>query len=129
MDQRMVRIVVAERSPDVGHLITTILERRGYRVASAVSSSEAAGLVERLDPDLLVTDAELEGPDAGFGLLQRLRQSPTMARLGVVVCIGGPTADGYYPAMPTHARERHIAKPFTASELLACVRSLLDERA
>jgi CheY-like chemotaxis protein len=127
MDGGATCIVVVEDDPSINLLITRILQRGGYRVASATSSREAVRLVQQLRPAVLVTEVALETYDAGLELVWWLRQNPATATIGVVFCSGELEARQLGRAQG--ARERCVYKPFLAAELLASVRALLAEGA
>jgi CheY-like chemotaxis protein len=109
-------ILVVDDQDLVRDVVRIALEDAGYRVLAAASPSEALALVAREpDIDLLLVDVVMPEMDA-FELTGRL---------------GGalPNAKILYTSGYTDAREEghFIQKPFSPSQLVARVQSLLAE--
>ena len=112
------RIVIVDDEPDARELVREILTRAGAGVEAAASVSEAMEMIQRLQPDVLVSDIAMPGED-GFELIRKLRNLP-------------PESGGATPAiaLTAYAREddrrhmlscgfqAHVAKPVEPSELL-----------
>jgi PAS domain S-box-containing protein len=67
-----VNVLVVDDDEDAGVLLTTVLEQCGARIAVASSVGEALEAVERLRPDVLVSDIGIPGED-GYTLIKRVR--------------------------------------------------------
>ncbi|HEV8640101.1 MAG TPA: response regulator [Methylomirabilota bacterium] len=67
-----VNVLVVDDEEDAGVLLTTVLEQCGARIAVASSVSAALEAVERLRPDVLVSDIGIPGED-GYTLIKRVR--------------------------------------------------------
>jgi PAS domain S-box-containing protein len=119
-----VRVLLVEDEPDTREFLKTILEGCGATVTEAGSAPEALAALERVKPDILVSDIGMPGED-GYGLLRQVRAL-------------GPERGGRVPAVALTAyagakdRRRallagfhaHLAKPVEPDELLAVVASL-----
>jgi threonine synthase len=85
MDKRVHRVVVIEDNPAAGRLIQRILQARGsYEVALAEGGAEGILLVERLKPDLVITDLMMPDID-GFKVIDALKQSEEMRQIPIIV--------------------------------------------
>lgn len=64
--ERPAQVLVVDDSADLRALVVVVLQRQGYDVAQAGSSTEALALIEKNSFDLIVTDhhlPDLPGPD------------------------------------------------------------------
>jgi CheY-like chemotaxis protein/anti-sigma regulatory factor (Ser/Thr protein kinase) len=119
-----VRVLLVEDEPDTRDLVKTILERCGAEVTAVGSAGEALSALERIKPDVLVSDIGMPGEN-GYELIRKVRAL-------------GPERGGRVPAVALTAyagpkdRRRallagfqtHLAKPVEPDELLAVVASL-----
>ncbi len=117
------RILVVEDEQAIRSLIVSILARGGYRPLGAAGAGDALAAAVTDAFDLVLTDVvmpQTSGPE----LVRQLRDS----RPGTRVLYMSGFAD--HPAVPEgtgSTGEDLLRKPFTAEELLARVRSALDE--
>jgi two-component system response regulator MprA len=109
-------IVIAEDDDDIRAILTEVLESEGYRVLDAADGAAALDLVEREQPDLLLTDnmmPRLRGVDLIARLYAREGQSLPVILLSAV------------PPGQVPAPARFLPKPFDLGQLLGLVRGLL----
>ncbi len=109
-------VVIAEDDDDIRAMLAEVLEGEGYRVLGAADGAAALDLVERTQPDLLLTDnmmPQLQGTE----LIARI-----YARQGYMlpIILLSAAPPGFVPAPA-----RFLAKPFDLTQLLGLVRSLL----
>jgi CheY-like chemotaxis protein len=121
-----VRALVVDDEPVARELLRTVLETAGALVTVAASAAEAAGVLERERPEVLISDIGMPGED-GYALIRKVRALP-------------PEQGGVIPAVAVTAHARtedrtrallagfhlHVPKPVEAAELVAAVASLLD---
>ncbi len=113
-------VLVVEDEDSVRSLIKRVLSGAGYRVLEAASGDEAeAGPWRQAAVDLVVTDVVMRGT-SGPELARRLREE--RSDLPVLLISG-------YPGnrVDLDASFGFLAKPFSKRELLARVRTLLDD--
>ncbi|MBW3660752.1 MAG: response regulator [Gemmatimonadetes bacterium] len=113
-------ILMVEDEAALRRLVTTVLERQGFRVLSAESATDALVVAQRLEtsPDLVVTDLLLPG-GSGLRLVARLRER--WPDLPVIVVSGHPEQADEIPA-----GFAFLAKPFGTADLVAAVHEALD---
>ncbi|MBI3809247.1 MAG: response regulator [Nitrospirae bacterium] len=70
-------ILIVDDEPEIVELVGEFLERRGYRVKTAINGEDALALVEKKPPDLMLLDIYMPGMN-GVDVLRRLKaqQSP-----------------------------------------------------
>ena len=117
-------VLVVEDADNLRELIGTILTTFGYRVFTAAQGDEALELEEkhRGELDLVVTDVvmpEMSGTELADRLLEI---SPDLK----VLFISGYPTERAISAERTDGRYSFLQKPFSAVELGARVRALLD---
>ncbi|HEU4535274.1 MAG TPA: ATP-binding protein, partial [Polyangiaceae bacterium] len=119
-------VLVVDDEGDVRELIEAVLASRGASVVTAESAPEGFELLQRLRPDVLISDISMPVED-GYSLLRRVRQL-------------GPDAGGETPALALSAFARpedrtrallagfnmHLAKPADPDELVAVLAKLVE---
>jgi CheY-like chemotaxis protein len=86
----MATILVVDDHPDVRDVVGQMLEIHGHRVLKADSGESAWEQMSKSLPDAVVVDQRLPGM-SGMDLLRRIRQSPAMGKVSVVLCSGDDT--------------------------------------
>jgi CheY-like chemotaxis protein len=117
------RVLVVDDEPDMLVNIARILRRGPYACVTAASGEEALALLDREQPDLILTDLRMPGMD-GFALLRALRRMSTP--IPVIVFTAYATEATAQEAFAIGANG-FLAKPFTGTQLLAVVRASLDD--
>ena len=119
-------VLLVEDEPGVRKLARRFLENAGYRVLDA-ESGPAAEIIfaeHRESIDLLVTDVVMPGM-SGPQLFRRLVSYDPALK---VVYMSGYANDSMARQLKANGGEPHLQKPFTAAELVAYVRGVLDGR-
>ncbi len=83
-DLEMARVLLVDDDPAARLTLKTVLEAGGYAVDSAASAAEAFGKMEEQEYELILTDMQMESPEAGLRVLQYARMmeyKPAMALL------------------------------------------------
>ncbi len=113
-------VLVVDDEPMVREVLTTYLERDGYRVTGAADGAAAMEVLERSPPDLVILDLMLPKVD-GLSVLAHLRRT---ADVPVIVL----TARGEEPDRVLGLElgaDDYVVKPFSPRELMARVRMVL----
>jgi threonine synthase len=85
MENSVRRIVVVEDNPDAGRLIKRILQAKGnYEVHLAEGGAEGILLVERTQPDLVITDLMMPDID-GFKIIDALKAGEDTRHIPIIV--------------------------------------------
>jgi DNA-binding response OmpR family regulator len=113
------RVLLAEDEPHIIELLSFLLGRAGYEVATETNGARALERALTEPPDVMILDVML--PDLnGFELLRRLRAEPGAAAFPVIML----TAKGQREDRETAARLRvdvFITKPFSNADLVCTV--------
>jgi putative two-component system response regulator len=118
------RILVVDDDEDVRHLLRRHLDRLGYNVEEASSAEEAFEKLQKSTPDLILLDVQLPGR-SGHDVLSEVRADYRTRLLPIVMLTGAATREDKLKAIEEGVTD-FIAKPFSAEELMARVRSLLQ---
>ena len=116
------RALVVDDEPLIRMCVRDLLEEAGFECEEAADVAEALALLDSggQAPDILVTDLNLgPGPD-GIALAAAARRR--LPGLPVLNVTANPEQFEGHPLGP---RQRVLAKPFAAAELVAAVRELV----
>ncbi len=87
----MKRILVIEDNAMAANLYQAALTRDGYRVEVATDGEAGLAAIARTSPDLVLLDLMLPKVD-GFEVLRRIRATPDLAMLPVIITSNSYTA-------------------------------------
>lgn len=76
--------LVVDDSMLIRHTVCRFLEERDYTVESATNGLDALTLLDRMKPDLIVTDLQMPKMDGGE-LISAIKSRPLLAGIPVVV--------------------------------------------
>jgi two-component system KDP operon response regulator KdpE len=72
-DLELARVLLVDDDPASRLALKTVLEASGYAVDSAASAAEAFGKMDQREYELVLTDLQMESPEAGLRVLQHAR--------------------------------------------------------
>src|SRR5579884_1877426 len=67
------RVLVVDDNPTSRLTLQTVLEAGGYRVDAAASAAEAVGKLDEQEYELVLSDLQMESPQAGLKVLAHAR--------------------------------------------------------
>jgi CheY-like chemotaxis protein len=79
--------LVVDDSMLIRHTVCRFLEERGFAVESATNGQEALETLQRIQPDLIVTDMQMPKM-SGSELITALKQKPSTANIPIVIVAG-----------------------------------------
>lgn len=80
------RVIIVDDDRSINNLLAEVLRDEGFEVHCCFTRAEAAAVVRRFTPDIMIIDLQLETRDAGLELLGTLRADPSTADVAVVIC-------------------------------------------
>ena len=119
------RILIVEDSKEMLQFLHLQL-REWYAVYLAENGRKGWELVEKLKPDLVVTDFMMPEMD-GLELTHLIKSNKATSHIPVVM-LTAKTATGDRIAGKEAGADEYLSKPFSTSELLAVLRALLKNR-
>ena len=120
----MARILVAEDDSVVRQFVHRALDHAGHRATTAGDGLEALRILRRGEFDLLISDIVMPGLDGIALALAAAKEHPDMA----IMRMTGFVREAQRAHNLEALSHRVIAKPFTLSEFMAAVESVLSAR-
>jgi two-component system alkaline phosphatase synthesis response regulator PhoP len=128
------RILIVDDDADYVRSMTSLLESRGYVVASARSGKEGLEKLRADPPDLVVLDVMMEYESSGYEVNQTVKFAPSFegfhhVPIVMVSSIPLDPATRFHMAgeVDTITPNRYMTKPIDIPRFLANVRELLGE--
>lgn len=122
----MKRIVVIEDNVMAANLYQTALTRDGYRVEVAPDGEAGLAAIARSSPDLVLLDLMLPKVD-GFEVLRRIRATPDLATLPVIITSNAYTAPRLEELRQAGATQIVTKSSLSPKELARVVRQTLEQ--
>jgi PAS domain S-box-containing protein len=118
-------VLLVDDEEDAREALRLILQQNGMQVTTAASAREAYELVERLQPDILLSDIAMPGED-GLSLMRRVRMLP-FERGGQVPAIALSAYAGAEDRRKALLAgfQRHMPKPVDPAHLLAAIAAMI----
>jgi len=113
-------IMVVDDELEMLWLVERTLELEGYNVTIATNGSSALALLREREPDLVILDIMMPGPD-GFQVLELIRQRSSVPVLMLTARCEVTSLD---KALALGADD-YVRKPFRPSELAARIQAKL----
>jgi CheY-like chemotaxis protein len=118
-------ILVVDDDASVRYVVTTLLQRAGFRVTEAEDGEAAWEILQTTPFDLLVTDHNMPRL-TGLELLRRIR-ARSMVLPTLLISATIPWGEADLPSLLQPGAV--LSKPFSLAGLLGCVHPLLSESA
>jgi CheY-like chemotaxis protein len=104
--------------------LSSVLERRGMRVLTASTGSEAIELLEHTD-DLSIVLMDIMMPEMdGYQTMRRIRENPALQRLPIVALTAKAMKGDREKCFEAGASD-YLAKPVNTDQLLSALRMWL----
>jgi DNA-binding response OmpR family regulator len=119
------KILVVDDEQSIIDLLEYNLQQNGYQVVVAHDGHEALRLARAEQPDLIVLDLMLPGPD-GFDVCRELRResSPTLSGMPIIMLTARDEEVDRVVGLELGADD-YVTKPFSVRELIARVKAVL----
>jgi len=125
MDFELARVLLVDDDPTSRLTLQTVLEASGYHVDSAASAAEAVGKLDEQEYQLVLSDLQMESPEAGLKVLAHARMMAYKPATAIVTTY--QNAKTHSPTLQKQVRM--LIKPEDVPGLLAKVANLISERA
>jgi CheY-like chemotaxis protein len=115
--------LVIDDNPDAREIIAWTLTHCGAVVTRASSAHAALALLERLGPDVIVSDFSMPGED-GFSFIRRVRALPSVLCNVPAVAVTGFDGIANAAAAKAAGFNAYLVKPFDLASFCAELRRL-----
>ena len=109
------RVLIVDDDAWILRMVSTVLEKRGYAIETAVDGEEALMRADQLRPDLIITDVMMPKLD-GWSLVRALRSHPELAMVPVIFLTALGGEDDRIHGFRLGADD-YLPKPFRFEEL------------
>jgi CheY-like chemotaxis protein len=123
----MPTVVIADDSPTLRRIVTSVLNKEGYDVVAAADGVEAVQAVFRTMPDACVFDVQMPRV-SGYVAARVVKDDWATADIPIVLLTSLDAASDRYWGKQAGA-DRYLSKDFEASDLAEALASVLGERA
>jgi CheY-like chemotaxis protein len=117
----MARVLLVDDDPTSRLTLQTVLQAGGYHVDAAASFAEAVGKLEEQEYQLVLSDLQLESPEAGLKVLAHAKTMDYKPATAIVTT--------YQASRPLPPKAHMLIKPEDIPELLGKVANLISDRA
>ena len=116
------RVLVVDDNPTSRLTLQTVLEAGGYRVDAAASAAEAVGKLDEQEYELVLSDLQMESPQAGLKVLAHARMMDYKPATALVTAYQNRQDERSKP-------KQMLISPEDVPDLLGKVASLIGIRA
>jgi DNA-binding response OmpR family regulator len=119
------RVLLVDDEPYILRILSFKLRKEGYITFEAESAEAAEQILAEQPVDLILLDVVLSTPTSGFDLAEKLRNDSRTRQVPIIMltahCLAGDILRGREVGAAGY-----ITKPFSTTELIGRVRSILD---
>jgi len=105
-------------------MLQMILLKQGFEVITAENGQAGLKLVQKLHPDILITDMLIPKID-GLSLCKKIKESPELAKTKVIVMTAVYKGIPFRHEAQESGAEAFVEKPVDTKELMAKIKALL----
>jgi len=120
---RQFKLLVVDDNVNILEVIKRNLTDEGYKVLISSSVQDAMAVLETNDIDLVITDFKMP-KTSGLDMVKHIKEN--FKDIRIMMITGYPSIEGAVEAVKKGAEE-YLVKPFTDSELAACVKRVLEK--
>jgi CheY-like chemotaxis protein len=123
LEYELARVLLVDDDPTSRLTLKTVLEAGGYNVDAAASAAEAVGKLDEGEYELVLSDLQMESPEAGLKVIAHARMMDYKPATALIT-----TYQNSKPA-PTRKSNSLLIKPEDIPGLLGKVAELIGQRA
>jgi len=117
-------ILIVDDEPSIVVPIQFLMEQQGYSVIVAENGHDALDLIYKYKPDLILLDIMLPGID-GYEVCEIVRLNPKLRDIKIIFLTAKGREVEIAKGLALGA-DAYITKPFSNAELVAKVKTVLD---
>ena len=117
-------ILIVDDEPSIVVPIQFLMEQQGYSVIIAENGHDALDLIYKYTPDLILLDIMMPGID-GYEVCEIVRLNPKLRNIKIIFLTAKGREVEIAKGLALGA-DAYITKPFSNAELVAKVKTVLD---
>ena len=117
-------IYILEDDANIRQMEAYALEHSGYEVRQFENSDELWDAFQKTLPKMLILDLMLPGDEDGLAVLKRLRSTPQLAKIPVIIVSAKDSELDLVKGLDSGADD-YIAKPFGIMEFISRIKAVL----
>ena len=118
------RILIVEDELSIIELLTLVLSREGYEVASCQTGRDAINMIKEFHPHLVLLDVMLPGLD-GAGIIKIMAEDEMLSNIPVLVT--SALLESAHMFQPYPQVKGFCSKPFVLTDLVAKVKKYIGD--
>lgn len=118
------KILVADDSATVRHLILKFLEGEGYEIVTTSDSANVVDLIDQINPDLVISDIMMPGMD-GYTFVRHIRKEKARESLPIII-MSTKNKETMEDLFVSYGISGYLQKPFEKEQLVALIEKALE---
>jgi DNA-binding response OmpR family regulator len=123
----LTKIVYVEDDRDMVELVTTILNKRGFKIIGVTDSTKALTVIKKEKPAMILLDLMLPVID-GWEIYQKLKKNQDTKSIPVIIITAKTETIDRILGLKIAKADGYICKPFRLQELIESIESSLPEK-
>lgn len=118
------KILVADDSATVRHLILKFLDGEGYDIVTTSDSANVVDLIHEINPDLVISDIMMPGMD-GYTFVRYIRKENPRESLPVII-MSTKSRETMEDLFAAYDISGYLQKPFDKEQLITMIKKVLE---
>ena len=118
------KILIADDSATVRHLILKFLDGEGYDIVTTSDSANVVDLIHEINPDLVISDIMMPGMD-GYTFVRHIRKENPKESLPVII-MSTKNKETMEDLFVSYGISGYLQKPFDKEQLISMIRKVLE---
>jgi DNA-binding response OmpR family regulator len=118
------KILIIDDDKDMINLLQLRLEQQGYQVISARDGASGYELIEKENPDLIISDLLIPRLH-GFELCKKVKENAQLRHIPIILMTAVYKKTSYKVEGKKYGADDYIQKPFEFPDLLAKIERLI----
>ena len=118
------KILIADDSATVRHLILKFLDGEGYDIVTTSDSANVVDLIHEINPDLVISDIMMPGMD-GYTFVRHIRKENPKESLPVII-MSTKSKESMEDLFLSYGISGYLQKPFDKEQLISMIKNVLE---
>ena len=118
------KILIADDSATVRHLILKFLDGEGYDIVTTSDSANVVDLIDEINPDLVISDIMMPGMD-GYTFVRHIRKENPKESLPVII-MSTKSKESMEDLFLSYGISGYLQKPFDKEQLISMIKNVLE---